>query len=258
MALFSNGIDMVRAIEFAAGIRADGSSFAAPRTALVKWRSSWTDKFYQAYVNGRFAGATIDSEQREMIVALSNSFNTATQIEVFAVEPKDSHKDFSSELGQTPPRSGWVKIRLSRSQNLPINSRALVYSGGGTGQIDYSNPINKFPIRIWPAWQDKAGFGMSKFGASDFGYDCAADLGFGQGFFGQMWFGSDSDAIEWTSEPLPTGVYKFAVKVFDEQNREIAASETDEIAVTSAAKPAESLKIVSFNKQTNQLVLSVV
>ena len=77
------------------------------------------------------------------------------------------------------------------------------------------------------------------------------------GFFGQVEFGADNDAIEWVSEPLPTGVYKFAVKIFDENGREITASETDEITVTSTAKPAESLKIASFNKQTNQLVLNV-
>jgi len=258
MALISNGIDMVRAIELPAGIRADGSSFTAPRTALVKWRSSCNDKFYQVYVNSRFAGATIDFERREMIVALPNSFNAAARIEVFAVEPKDAHTDFSSELGSAPVPKGRVKIKLLRSQNLPINSQAMIYSDGGTGQTDYANPVNKFPVRIWPCWQDKAGFGMSKFGTSDFGYDYAATLGFGRGFFGQMEFGADSDTIEWVSEPLPAGVYKFAVKIFDENDRESAASETGEVIVTSTAKPAKILTVASFNRQTNQLVLGIV
>jgi len=258
MSLISTGIDMVRAIVLAAGIRADGSSFAMRRTAMVRWRSSWKNKFHQVYVNGRFAGAAIDSEQREMIVDLPNSFSTAVRIEVFAVEPREAYTDLSSELSSMLVQNGRVKIKLLRSQNLPINSQAAIYFDSGTGQIDYSKPINKFPIWIWPCWQDKAGFGMSRFGTSDFGYDYAAALGFGKGVFGQAEFGADSDAIEWISELLPMGVYKFVVKIFDENAREIAAKDTDEITVISAAEPAESLEITSFDKQTNQLVLSVI
>jgi hypothetical protein len=258
MALVGNGIDMVQGIELPAGIRADGNSFTAPRTALVRWRSSWNDKLHQVYVNGRYAGATIDFEQRELIVHLPNSFNAAVRIEISAVEPKDANTDFSSELGSAPVHNGRVKIKLLRSQNLPINSQAMIYSDSGTGIIDYVNPINRFPIRIWPCWQDKAGFGMSKFGVSDFGYDYAATLGFGRGLFGQIEFGADGDTIKWTSYLLPTGVYKFAVKIFDENGRESAASETSEVTVTSSAKPAESLTVTAFNKQTNQLVLCII
>ena len=258
MALISSGIDMVRAIELPAGVRLDGSSFATGRMALVRWRSSWSDKFYQVYVNSRFAGTTIDAGQRERTVHLPSSFNTAVRIEVFAVDAGDSNTDFSGELSSISSRNGRVKIKLLRSQGLLMNSTAMVYSDGGSGEIDYAKPVNRFPLRIWPAWQDKAGFGMSRFGFSDFGFDSAAAVGFGRGFFGQAEFGFDADILEWVSEPLPTGIYKFAVKVFDENGRESVASETGEVTVTSAAKPAESLSIESFDKQTNQLLLSVV
>ena len=85
MALISSGIEKVRAFELAGGIWEDGKSVAAPRIALVKWRSSWTDKFYQIYVGGQYAGATLETEQRQMVVQIPTSLETPVRIEVFAV-----------------------------------------------------------------------------------------------------------------------------------------------------------------------------
>jgi hypothetical protein len=140
---------------------------------------------------------------------------------------------------------------------LPVGSTAQVYFDNGTGEIDYGNALNCSPIQIWPAWQDKAGFGMSKFGASDFGYDSAAAVGFGKGSFGEGWFGLDADTFEWVSRALQAGVYKFAVRVTDKEGNESVSSETGQITVTPAARPAEQVSISSFDKQMNQLVLSI-
>ena len=54
----SNGIESVRAFELPSGIRADGKCAPTPETALVKWRSSLQNLFYQVYVNGQFRGTT--------------------------------------------------------------------------------------------------------------------------------------------------------------------------------------------------------
>lgn len=146
---------------------------------------------------------------------------------------------------------------MLRSQNLPISATAQIYFDNGTGEIDYDNPLNDSPIRVWPARQDKAGFGMSRFGASDFGYDSAAAVGFGKGSFGNGQFGLDADTFEWVSAPMQAGVYKFALKITDEAGNESSGSETIQVTVTPAARPAEQVSISSFDKQTNQLVLSV-
>ena len=98
---------------------------------------------------------------------------------------------------------------------------------------------------------------MGGFGAGDFGFDSAAAVGFGLGLFGQAHFGLDADAIEWTSEPLAAGIYKFGVKVTDKVGNQSNAAESDPITVTPAATPATALNISSFNKQTNQLLLSI-
>ena len=260
MKLISSGIENVRAFELPASIWANGDCVGTPRTALVKWadKTNQSDMFYQVYVNGQYAGATVDSRQRQMIVPVPSSFKSAVRIEVFAVEAEQAHTDFSKELAGPPVKSGRVRISLLRSQNLPSEATAEIYFDNGTGVIDYSQPLSNRPIRIWPAWQDKAGFGMSRFGAGDFGYDSAAAVGFGKGSFGQGQFGLDADAIEWTSPLLMAGVYKFGVKITDGAGNKSSASETEPITVIPAARPAEQVSISSFDKQTNELILNIV
>jgi len=146
---------------------------------------------------------------------------------------------------------------LLRSQNLPIDATAEVYFDRGTGEIDYTEPLSARPIRIWPSRHDKAGFGMSRFGAGDLGYDSAAAVGFGNGSFGNGQFGLDADRIEWVSPVLSAGAYRFAVRVCDSAGNQSASSESGEVVVIPGARPAENATISSFDKVTNQLVLSV-
>ena len=257
MAFISNGIDRVRVFELPCGIWADGGYAGTPRTALVKWRSCWSDKLYQIYVNGQYAGATVDSSQRQMMVQVPTSPEAAVRIEVFAVEPEQIDTDFSSEIDLTGLGDGRVKISFLRGQNLPIDSAVQIYFDNGTGEIDYDNPLNEQPIKVWPSRKDKAGFGMGRFGFSDFGYDGSAAVGFGKGIFGAGQFGFDADTFEWVSELLQMGIYKFAVKIVDEAGNESTGSETGDVVVIPAARPAEQVSIFSFDKDTNQLVLNV-
>jgi hypothetical protein len=257
MALISSEIDSVRAYELPCGIWADGEYVGTPRRALVKWKSSLSDKLYQIYVNDQFAGATLDCQQKQMIVPIPTSFESAVRIEVFAVEAEQADTDFSNELIQPATDSGRVKISLLRSQNLPIDSTAEIYFDNGTGEIDYDKPLCDSPIKIWPAWQDKAGFAMGRFGVGDFGYESAAAVGLGKGSFGYSLFGFDADTIKWISPSLQAGIYKFGVKLIDKEGNQSSANETEPITVTPAAKPAAELSIALFDKQTNQLALEV-
>lgn len=259
MKLISEGIEKVRAFELPAGIWANGKCVESPKTTLVKWidKKHQGDTFYQVYVNGQYAGATIDSQQKQMIVPTPSSFESAVRIEVFAIKPEYAHIDLSNELVSPPATSGRIRISLLRSQDLPIDSSAEIYFDNGTGTVDYSQPLSNQPIRIWPAWQDKAGFGMSRFGVGDFGYDSAGAVGFGKGCFGHGQFGLDADTIEWTSPLLTAGIYKFGVKITDGTGNKSSTNETEPITVVPAARPAEQVNISSFDKQTNELVLSV-
>jgi len=256
MALIDSGIENVRVFELPCGIWSDGRCVGFPRAALVKWRAFWPDMFYQVYVNGRYAGTTVDYQQRQMIVQMPTSLEAPVRIEIFAVETEQANSDFGYEINLSDGQSGRVRITVLRGQNLPIGATAQIYFDNSSGEINYNAPLNNAPIKVWPVWQDKAGFGMSRFGASDFGYDSSAAVGFGKGSFGNGQFGLDADTFEWVSASMQNGVYKFAVKIIDELGNE-SSSETGPVTVIRAARPAERMSIVSFDKQTNQLVLSV-
>ncbi len=256
MSLIADGISMVRVLDVPAGIWTNGDYLACPRVALVGWHSDWPDKLHQVYVNGRHAGTTVDINQKQLVVHLPGSPATAVRIEVFAVEPQLAYIDFSSELPQATD-TGRVKLRILRSQLLPLGSTVQIYSDNGTGDIDYDNPVNAEPIHVWPSPYDKAGFGTSSFGEGDFGFDSAAAVGFATGCFGLGQFGLDADSLEWISEPLDKGVYKFAAKVIDKNGSQSDAVETESIAVIPAARPATALTVLSFDKQTNKLMLGV-
>lgn len=256
MSLIADGISRIRVLDVPAGIRADGGYFSCPRVSLLSWHSDWTDKLYQAYVNGFYAGTTIDIDQRQLVVSVPSSPATAVRIEVFAVEPQFAHIDFRNELSQATD-SGRVKLRILRSQLLPLGAAIQIYSDNGTGDINYDDPVNDEPIQVWPSSYDKAGFGTSSFGEGDFGFDSAAAVGFGSGCFGSGQFGLDDDSLEWISEPLDKGIYTFAAKVIDKDGNQSDAVETESIAVIPAARPATALIVLSFDKQTNKLVLGV-
>lgn len=256
MSLITDGIERVRAFELPAGIWPDGDCFGCPRVALVKWRSNWTDKLYQVYVNGQLAGTAVDPNQRQLVVPAPSSSLTAVRVEIFAVESRYAYIDFRDELRRVT-NTGRVRLRILRSQLLPLGSVIQIYSDSGTGSVDYDNPVNVEPIDVWPSLYDKAGFGMSSFAEGDFGFDSAAAAGFGVGDFGLGQFGLDADSFEWTSEPLSKGVYKFGVQVIDKDGNASDAVETESITVIPSARPATVLTVWSFDKQSNRLVLSV-
>ncbi len=257
MPISREGIDNVQGMVLLDGIAADGQGAAFSRAVLLSWHSSLKGKLHQAYVNGRFAGVTLDCEQRQLVVQLPSSFEAAVRVEVVAVEPEDAHMDFATDLGFAPIDSTRVRLTLLRRQDLPLGGVVNIYSDHGTSEIDYALPLNPAPIPLWPCRQDKAGFGVAQFATGDFGYESAAAVGFGGGSFGQGHFGLDADTVAWTSPALGLGTYRFGVTVTDGDGNESPASETEPIAVVPPARPAAGCDIVTFDLSTNQLTLSL-
>lgn len=231
--LLSEGINRVRAYALPCGVSGDGMANQLTGACVVKWHSSYKDLFHQVYVNGKFAGATVDTNQRQMIVPVPLSQQAAVRIEVFAVEAENADKDFSFDIG--------VKIGFARTDNLPIDGRAEICNE---------------TIEIFPGRQGKGGFGMNVFGGGDFGYDGCGAIGFGKGNFGWGWFGFDNDVLVWMSGQLEKGNYKFDIQITDNNGNNIM-TETEAITVIPKAKPANELKIKSFDKQNNKLTLEI-
>jgi hypothetical protein len=257
MSFLRDGIDNVRVFALPDGVQADGQSVGVFGAALVAWRSSHTGMLHQVYLNGRFAGATLDPQQRRLVIQAPGSFQSAVRVTVIAVPPAEANVDFTGDLGQAAVCSGRARLTLLRDQTLPLGATANVYCDSGTGQIDYTKPVNHTPISIWPCLQDKAGFGMAQFATGDFGYDSAASVGFGKGILGHGQFGLDADLVQWTGPALPLGEYRFGVRISDAAGNVGPASETTQIAVAPAALPATGLDVATFDQQTNELTLRV-
>ncbi len=257
MSFVHDAIDDVRVSALPDGVQADGRYAAVSMAALVTWRSSHAGMLHQVYLNGRFAGATLDAEQRRLVVQAPVSFHSAVRATVVAVAPADAHVDFANDLEQAVACSGRVRLTLLRDQTLPFGATANIYHDSGTGQIDYIQPVNSAPIPVWPCMQDKAGFGMAQFATDDFGYDSAASVGFGKGAFGHGQFGVDADLIEWISPAMPVGKYRFGVTITDASGNESSAGETAQITVVPAARPAVALDVATYDQQTNELALIV-
>ncbi len=256
VSLIGSGIDRVRAFGLAAGVGADGGFINTPLSVLVKWRSEHEGKLHQVYVNGKLTGVTRNCREHMMVVAIPSGDLAAARIEVYAVEPSQGNIDFNEEIG-TFDQAGRVRIEWPRYLSLPFAGCARVYSDSGEGEIDYDTAVNTKPIQLWPAWQDKGGFGLSGFGRSDFGFDGSAAVGFGNGSFGYGEFGFDADLVTWDSCELETGLYQFGVKVMDRFGNYGGASETEEILVIRFAKPAEALEVDSYDQEHEELLLSV-
>jgi len=257
MAFCRDGIEDVRACVLPDGIGPDGRAAALSRSMLVTWHSSLEGRLYQVYANGRLAGVTVDSYQRQMVISAPSSFDAAVRVEVVAVEPGEAHVDFAADIEQPSHLGARVRLVVLRGQNLPAGAALNIYYVGGTGQIDYDEPLNETPIPIWPCPQDKAGFGMSRFGEGDFGWDAAGAVGFAKGCFGYGPFGRDADAIEWISPLLASGTYRFGVRVVDEAGNRSAAIKTKPLTVVAPARPAARLDIASFDAKTGRLTLDV-
>jgi hypothetical protein len=257
MESFHDGIDNVRACVLPDGIAANGRRVAVSHMALVTWRSCLEGLLYQVYVNGRFSGRTVDGAERRLVVPTPVCLESAVRIDVIAVRPRDADCDFGAELGEFRAGNARVKLTLLRSQSLPLEATMNVYGDGGSGAIDFAEPLNESPIPVWTCWQDKAGFGLARFGAGDFGYESAAAVGFGRGSFGNGLFGLDADVMEWISPILPPGIHRFAVKIVDASGVESSSSQTNPIAVVPPPTPASNLSILEFNERTGQLTLGI-
>ncbi len=254
MSWLRDDIEDVQAFVLPDGIGIEDQYATVSRSVLVLWRSNLQDRLYQVYINGRFAGVTGDSQQRRLVVQIPSSFESACHLEIVSVEPKDAHIDFSDEIESNTAR---VKLVLLRSQDLPAGATINIYYDHSTGDIDYIEPLNEFPIPVWSDWHDKVGFGLAQFGDGDFGYESASAIGFGQGYFAHGHFGLDAEAFEWISSSLPLGRYRFGVKVTDARGNESLATETDTIAVIPGAKPVARLDVAGFNQTEGQLILGL-
>lgn len=253
MNLISSGIDNVRACVVPAGIGLGGHCVDEPLSILVKWRSAYSDKLHQVYVNGRFAGVTDGCRDRRLRVQLLSCWGSVSRVDVFAVESEYGQVDFGDDA-RLEKNGGRVELAWGRQQGLPFGGRYDVYMDSG-GRVD-PEPLTG-DVAVWPVWQEKGGFGLSEFGRSDFGFDGGASVGFGRGVFGGGEFGFDADEIRWVSDELDSGQYRFSVRIADRSGNNCVEMESDEAVIIRRAKGAGQLRLDSYDKSSGIISLNV-
>jgi len=257
MSLISDGISQVRAFSIPAGFGTASPGPASPQVAIVRWQSSHDDKLHQVYVNGVLAGTTLDANQRQMVVHIPASLQTAARIEVFATDPADAWLDQYENSEPPQAQLGQVRLSFARLNQLPADAHADYFFDNGSGKIDYEQKLNSRPVNVWPGRAEQGGFALSRFGLDAFGFDGAAGPGFGLGCFGLGEFGFDADELVWQSPQLAAGRYKFGIKLTDGFGNAGEQAETETVTVIPPAKPAAGVFVYSYDKQKNELVLGV-
>ncbi|HAL45744.1 MAG: hypothetical protein A2Y12_10820 [Planctomycetes bacterium GWF2_42_9] len=239
----SERISRVRVLPVPVGISGNGIANQLTGFAVVKWYSDYGNLPHQVYVDGKFAGVTTESLQRQMIVPVALLEGYANRIEVFAVDNAEANTNFSESISV-----GQIQSRLKIEFPKTVDGSVDFYVG--------EDKQNKESIELNKSWE-KCGFGLGSFGTSDLGFDRNATVGFGKGNFALGWFGFDCELFSWTSGQLTSGNYKFKVVITDE-NGNGKQTETENITIIEQAKPADKITIQSFDKQTNKLILNFI
>jgi hypothetical protein len=253
MAFSTTNIDKVRAMAFPAGMLSDGELVSLSGLVLVSWRSSETDKLFQVYVNGRWAGTTSHPQQRMLLVEYEHIHTAA--IEIIAVEPAEKDTDYSNELSGFVGDACHAILSWPKRGVLPLGGKANVYWDGGNGQIDYGEPLATWDI--WCGQADKWGWGLDAYGKGDFGYSGTGAIGCGRGSFGWGEFGFDAELQEYQSESLAAGTYKFAVRLSDRLGN-LDEGEVDVVTISVDPLPeAPGVTIASYDEESDDLVLNI-
>ncbi len=122
--------------------------------------------------------------------------------------------DYSSSLPVAPRRRAEISWQGGFFEGIDLAGFHVYGETTAGGGVNYSHPLQT--ITAYPAGIDTSGYGLGAFGSGG--------------------FGAVAGTYDWTSEPLASGVWTFAVKPFDEAGNEGFAVTA---AVTIAAPPLE-------------------
>ena len=233
-------------------ILSDGQTGQIAPAAVVRWSvpPQLAGRLAQVYVDGQLSAASSDPAQCELVVPLAiDPIRPAFRAQVVLVQSGEWGTDFSSLLG-SPPAGGRALLRWPQVNNVQRGATVNVFSNGGSGEIDWTAPLNLVPIEWFPDGIGQWGFGLSPFGgggAGGFGFDMndQGPPGFGLGVFGGGQFGLDAPWAAWLSDPLTAGTHCFAVVACDELGNAAAPSPTAEAMIVPLPPPISQLTVAA-------------
>ena len=176
-------------------------------------------------------------------------------VNLSASEVHFSTKDNATIYAHIQKRGSHAVLSWPRRGTIPLGAKAMVYWNKGSGEIDYNNPL--VTKAIWSSIVEKWGWGLDSFGKGDFGYSGTGAVGWGRGSFGKGEFGFDAEMVIFESESLPSGQYKFAVRMMDAQGNldegEFSTWECD----IDPLPVAPGLQIESYDELSDILTLNI-
>jgi len=130
---------------------------------------------------------------------------------------------------------------------------------GGSGDVDYDEPVDDTKIKLFGDNGGFYGFGEGPFGEYEFGDVYAPGVpGFGESPFGDYAFGYGSITISATKKISDCGDYKFGFAVYDSLgNLHSGVPGEVSLAVHVVPDKPKGLSKVSYDKNTDILVLGV-
>ena len=136
---------------------------------------------------------------------------------------------------------------------------SLLAGNGGSGAIDWDNPLSQTQYPLFPNGAGLYGFGHAPFGQHRFGRGhsmrCA---GFGHIHFGKGPFGHGAGIVDAVTEVDECGDYKFGLACYDSLgNLHEGSPEEIELEIHIAPDVPSGLQKNSYDKETDVLILDV-
>jgi len=212
----------------------------------ISWQTtSPAGTWFQIYINRELAwwGQTTNAR-------LTLGDTGPIRVDIGTVAPGEEQTDFSADLPAGP-----------------ANRVQLQWLGGTFEGADIAG------FQVWYSAVAPIGFGSGGFGSGPFGgvtlttlestitaYPAGITMdGFGFGGFGLGGFGRSASTYQWTSNPLPSGTYWYAVIPFDAAGNLGVPDMTDAVVAVPPLPPAlfsDGLRLhYTFNHSTEEVTL---
>jgi len=135
---------------------------------------------------------------------------------------------------------------------------ARLCGNGGSGDIDWNNPLTEEIFDLFPRGCGIYGFGHAPWGHFRFGHGYSTSTqGFGHLPWGNFPFGYGTALITATCQVEGCGTYKFGFACYDKLGNvhEGTPEEVTQAIHVAPAAPITGLKKNSYNKTTDVLIL---
>jgi len=134
---------------------------------------------------------------------------------------------------------------------------AMLHGSGGSGDIDWDNPLTQMKYELFPNGGGIFGWGHAPWGHFRWGH-CHSKrcLGWGHLPWGHFPWGHGTNIIRAKVVVDVCGDYKFGFACYDKfGNKHEGSPEEIEVSIHLAPQPPTGLKKNSYNKETNVLIL---